>query len=333
MTDASSSSTANPQKPLRIAFMGTPDFSVPALKALHEHGQKTGEYHVVCVYSQPPRPKGRGHKVQPSPVHAYADAQGIPVFHPKSLKSEDAQAEFIAHDLDIAVVAAYGLLLPKAVLDAPTYGCVNIHASILPRWRGASPIHRTIWAGDEKSGVTLMQMDEGLDTGNIISIRETAVTADTTAQSLHDELSAMGGEMILDLMDVVRRTGKIESTPQDDALTTYAPLLTKEDGHIDWGQNAAEIDCQIRALNPWPGTYTGIKTEEALHHRFKIPSAHVSDQTSDKAYGTLLDKHGHIACGDGNVLKIERIQPAGKKAMDFASALNGGYITIGDVLS
>lgn len=306
-------------KSLRIAFMGTPDFSVPALNALHK-----GPHEVVCVYSQPPRPKGRGHKVQPSPIHMYADEHGIPVFHPKSLKKPPEHEEFAAHNLDVAIVAAYGLILPKAVLDAPKYGCINIHASLLPRWRGASPIQRAIWEGDSESGVTLMQMDEGLDTGPEISKQNIEITQDTTAQSLHDALSSLGGTMITDAIEQLAQNGALSSTPQDDNQTTYAPLLTKEDGHIDWNQTAQQIDRQIRALNPWPGTYT---------NNFKIKDAALSNQTTDAPIGTILDKKGHIACGQGTVLQIKSLQPAGKKPMDFASALNGGYVTIGEAIA
>jgi len=298
--------------------MGTPDFSVPALAALNE-----GPHEVVCVYTQPPRPKGRGHKVQPSPVHIYADEHAIPVFHPKSLKKPPEQEEFAAHNLDVAIVAAYGLILPKAILDAPKYGCINIHASLLPRWRGASPIQRAIWNGDALSGVTLMQMDEGLDTGPQIMERPVEIRANTTAQSLHDELSALGGTMVSEAIEKLAAQGYLPSTPQDDNESTYAPLLKKADGKIDWSQSASQIDAQIRALNPWPGTYTD---------DFKIKEAATSDQTTDQPAGTIIDKSGHIACGDGTMLQLKSLQPAGKKPMDFASALNGGYLAVGKLI-
>lgn len=304
---------------LRIAFMGTPDFAVPALERLHN-----GPHEVVCVYSQPPRPKGRGHKVQPSPVHQFASDHGIPVFHPKSLKKAPEQEEFAAHNLDVAIVAAYGLILPTAVLEAPKYGCINIHASLLPRWRGASPIQHAIWKGDTQSGVTLMQMNEGLDTGPEIEKRTLPITDQTTAQSLHDDLSSLGGDMIVDAMNKLAEHGVLGSTPQDDSQSNYAPLLKKEDGLINWTATSQEIDRQIRALNPWPGTYIG---------ELKIKQAALSDQTTDQEPGTILDKKGNIACGNGSVLKIQSLQPAGKKPMDFASALNGGYVKFGEKLS
>ena len=308
-------------KKLRIAFMGTPDFAVPALAALHK-----SVHDIVCVYSQPPRPKGRGHKVQNSPVHAYAAENNIPVFHPKSLKGKEEQDIFESHNLDVAIVAAYGLILPKAVLDAPKHGCINIHASLLPRWRGASPIQHSIWKGDEHTGVTLMQMDQGLDTGPQIAEEAIHITEETTAQSLHDDLSKIGGEMILKTVDRLAEEGVLTNTPQDNAQSTYAPLLKKEDGKIDWTQTASQIDQQIRALNPWPGTYTEMGSE-----RLKIQSAvPIGAISVDEKPGTIINKKGYIACGDKSVLQIKTLQPAGKKPMDFSSALNGGYIKIGE---
>jgi methionyl-tRNA formyltransferase len=304
---------------LRVGFMGTPDFALGALKAIHESGHE-----VVCVYSQPPRPKGRGQHVQNSPVHEYADAHGIPVFTPKSLKPEEAQTDFAAHNLDVAVVAAYGLLLPKAVLDAPKHGCINIHGSLLPRWRGASPIQRAIWEGDTQSGITLMQMDEGLDTGAEIAKTSVNITSSTTASSLHDELCALGAGMIVEALNTLDKDGKLASTPQSIHGITYAHLLKKQDGQIDWTQPAAQIDRQIRALNPWPGTFSG---------NIKIKSAEFIEQATDKPAGTLLDKSGAIVCGGGSVLKLLSVQPENKKPMDFSSALNGGYLKIGDLLA
>ena len=205
-------------KTLRIGFMGTPDFSVPPLKALHEAGHE-----IVCVYSQPPRPKGRGHKVQPSPVHAYAESHDIPVFTPKNFKTNADQETFKGHDLDLAIVVAYGLILPEPILESPRYGCVNIHASLLPRWRGASPIQQAIWAGDTETGVALMFMEKGLDTGPVIEMQSTPITNTTTAQSLHDELSDLGANMIAKLANQMAENPAVNSTPQDDEYTTYAP--------------------------------------------------------------------------------------------------------------
>ena len=308
-------------KILRIGFMGTPDFALEALKAIHD---KT-DHEIVCVYSQPPRPKGRGHKLTPSSVHAFAEQNGIAVFHPKSLKTKEAQEEFAAQNLDIAVVAAYGLILPKAVLDAPKYGCINIHASLLPRWRGASPIQRAIWEGDDQSGVTIMQMDEGLDTGPEILKEAIDLDPTETAQSLHDKLAEMGGRMAITVLKKLASNGQITAQEQNNDIATYAHLLKKQDGDVDWSKTAIEIDRQVRALNPWPGVRGIIDGQE-----FKILRAKPSVKGIEKnqPVGTVLDKDGHIQCCDHTVLQIEKIQPVGKKPMDFASAVNGGYIAV-----
>ena len=314
--------------PLRIIFMGTPDFAAAALDALHTSGHE-----VICVYTQPPRPKGRGHQVQPSPVHAYADNHGIEVRTPKSLKKEQAQMDFMGLNADVAVVAAYGLILPKTVLDAPKYGCLNIHASLLPRWRGASPIQHAILSGDEETGITIMQMDEGLDTGPMIEKRTVKIRPQTTATSLHDELAALGGAMIEDIMNQLAETGDLEHDLQDDSASTYAPLLKKEDGRIDWNKTAEEIDRQVRALNPWPGVWC-----EEDDKRLKILEAQVTPVPypdyigllcgEGETAGTVLDKNGLVLCGGRTILQLTKVQPAGKQAMDFTSAVNGGYVTV-----
>lgn len=307
------------EKNLRIGFMGTPDFALYALKAIVEAG-----HNVVCVYSQPPRPKGRGHKLHKSPVHDYADSHSIPVYTPKSLKTEEAKAEFAAHNLDVAIVAAYGLILPQEVLDAPKFGCLNIHGSLLPRWRGAAPIQYSIWKGDAETGVTIMQMEKGLDTGPIISKRSVAINENTTSPSLHDELAAMGADMALEALEQLAKTkAPLKAEKQNDDLSNYAFMLKKEDGIIDWNDDAAAIDRQIRALNPWPGVWT-----ESQGKRLKILKSSVIKENSDEAAGTLLDKKGRVSCGI-NILQLSQIQPEGKKPMDIASAINGGYITAG----
>ena len=303
--------------------MGTPDFALEALKAIH-----AGPHEVVCVYTQPPRPKGRGHKVQPSPTHTYADAHGIPVHHPKSLKSTEEQNIFASYKPDVAIVAAYGLLLPKAILDTPKYGCINIHASLLPRWRGASPIHRAIWAGDPETGVTLMQMDEGLDTGPMIAKAAIPISAETTTAILHDALAKLGGEMITETLNDLTNTKTLKATPQDNNQSTYAPLLTKDDGRIDWSQSADQIDRQIRALNPWPGVWTELNGQ-----RFKIVKAESVDYATTQPSGTLLDTKGTVQCGAGTTLQLQTVQPAGKQAMDIQSAINGHYLKIGETFS
>ncbi len=307
---------------LRIVFMGTPDFAVPALQKLIDSG-----HDVIAVYSQPPRPKGRGQQVQKSPVHELAEKNSLPVFHPVSFKKDpQAVADFQNLNADLAIVAAYGLILPKVILDAPKYGCVNIHASLLPRWRGASPIQRAIWGGDAVSGVTLMKMDVGLDTGDMMLKREIAITPDMTSQMLHDNLSAMGGDMLTELLPIYGQ-GKIpDGEKQDETLVTYAHLLKKEDGLIDWSQPAIEIDRQIRALNPWPGTYTFLNGQ-----RLRVLEGGLADLASGDP-GQIL-AGGKIICGDGTAYQITKLQPDNARAMDVTSAINGHYLTAGQTLS
>lgn len=310
---------------LRLAFMGTPDFAVPALEAIIRHG-----FNVACVYSQPPRPKGRGQHVQPSPVHHLAHTHNIPVRTPPSLKkSPEAQAEFAALDLDVAVVAAYGLILPKAVLDAPRFGCLNIHGSLLPRWRGASPIQHAIWKGDAETGITIMQMDEGLDTGDMIVRRAVPIRSQTTTTSLYNELSALGAAMIVEALKRIEESQNfLPSEKQDNALSTYAPMLSKDDGRIKWEQTAVEIDRQIRALNPAPSVWT----MGANGKRLKILEAEVVDETFVQPPATLIDRAGHVACGGDTGLRLLKIQPDNAKPMDIAAAVNGGYLTVGEAI-
>jgi len=308
---------------LKIIFMGTPDFAAVALQSLIDSGHE-----VICAYSQPPRPKGRGHKVQKSPVHRLADENNIPVYTPKSLKSQEDQELFAAHNADIAVVAAYGLLLPEEVLNAPKYDCLNIHASILPRWRGASPIQHAIWKGDDISGVTIMQMDKGLDTGDMIATSQIPIDNEMSAAKLHDALAEIGGELVIDVLNDFAEDKEIQYQKQDNELSNYAPLLKKSDGKINWQQSAVEIDRQVRALTPWPGVWSVIGDK-----RFKMLQTQVTYKKTDKSAGTILDKDGSVSCGDKGILKIITIQPEGKKAMDFTSVLNGGYLKIGDVFS
>ena len=306
------------QKSLKVIFMGTPDFAAVALQALID-----SDHEVICAYSQPPRPKGRGHKVQKSPVHELAESHNIPVFTPATLKDKDAQEEFAAHNADVAIVAAYGLLLPMAVLEAPKYGCLNIHASLLPHWRGASPIQHAIWKGDDVSGVTIMQMDKGLDTGDMILKDQIDITPQTTAASLHDDLAQMGGRLALQVLAELAERGQVDAEKQDDALSSYAPLLKKSDGQINWQDKASDIDQQIRALNPWPGVWGEIQGK-----RFKILQADLVGDDAQGEVGSVLNKNGDIVCGSGTALRIIKLQPEGKKAMDFNAALNGGYIAL-----
>ena len=312
--------------PLRVVFMGTPAFSVAALDAIANSAHK-----IVAVYSQPPRPKGRGHQVQKSPVHMRAEALDIPVYTPKTFKQNDAALDVLrSHQADIAVVVAYGLILPVAVLDAPRYGCLNIHASLLPRWRGAAPIQYAIWKGDEKTGVSIMRMEKGLDTGPVISMEETAITRDKSASALHDELSVMGARMIVDVLDRTAEAAEpLPSVAQDDAASCYAPMLKKDDSRVHWAQEASEIDCQVRALNPWPGVWT----TTASGKRFKIIETQPAAKSDDGNIGQLIDKGGAVQCGNGTTLQLVTVQPENAKRMDVKSAINGGYINVGQCFS
>ncbi len=307
--------------------MGTPDFSVPALENLIANPRLD----VIAVYTQPPRPAGRGQKLKISPVHEIADQHQIPVYTPKSLK-RDAQAveDFINLKADVAVVAAYGLILPKAVLDAPRFGCLNIHASLLPRWRGAAPIQRAIEAGDRESGITIMQMDVGLDTGAMILKRHFPIHAHTTGQTLHDALSALGSAMIEDVLEMVLDHQSLVFEMQDDAASCYAPMLSKEEGRIDWSKTAIEIDRKVRAFSPWPGCWCIDQDGK----RFKIIEGEPSLETTSSAnFGELTEQDGRIICGNGTLYKITVIQPESGKPMAIQDALNGGRVKIGQVFS
>lgn len=300
---------------MRIVFAGTPDFAATALKALLEAG-----YNLVGVYSQPDRPAGRGRKLMPSPVKQVALDAGIPVFQPVSLKPEDAQQELAALKPDVMIVAAYGLILPKAVLDIPTHGCLNIHASLLPRWRGAAPIQRAIAAGDAETGITIMQMDEGLDTGDMLLKVTTPIHADDTGGSLHDRLADMGGKAIVEAL-VQLANSELAPEPQNDADANYAHKLSKEEGHIDWSRSAIEIERLIRAFNPWPGTFTDLGEQ-----RIRLHQATALEHSSDKEPGTVISREREgvdVACGTGT-LKITSVQLPGSKAQSISDLINGG---------
>lgn len=306
------------EQKLKIVFMGTPVFAVQALEALHAAG-----HDIIAVYSQPPRPAGRGHKLQNSPVHTRAEELGIPVHHPKSLKKDSAARDTFKNlNADIAVVAAYGLILPQEVLDAPKYGCLNIHASLLPRWRGAAPIQRAIMAGDTESGICIMQMDAGLDTGAVLLRGSTPITDKTTAATLHDALADIGGKLIVETLSKI---DSLKAKTQPEAGVTYAHMLTKDDGRIDWTKPAAEIERQMRALTAWPGVWT-MRGEE----RVKILEAEITEGKG--AAGEILDRHMIVACGTG-ALKILKLQPQDRKPMDGTSYINGTHLNVGDKLS
>lgn len=291
---------------MRVVFMGTPDFSVPVLQALVDAG-----HDIACVYCQPPRPAGRGKKDRPTPVHAHAEKLGLPVRHPVSLKTPDAQAEFAALDADIAVVVAYGLILPQAILDAPTRGCLNIHASLLPRWRGAAPIHRAIMAGDTETGVCIMQMDAGLDTGDVLARKAIAITPEDTTAALHDRLSLLGATEITAALAAL---DQLRPVPQPQEGVTYAQKIDKAEARIDWTAPSEQVDRQIRGLSPFPGAWCHSGDE-----RLKLLASRLSDQKG--APGEVVDGLT-IACGSGAV-EILKAQRHGKRAMETTELLLG----------
>jgi methionyl-tRNA formyltransferase len=306
---------------LRIAFMGTPPFAVPTLAALHAAGHQ-----IVAVYTQPPRPAQRGKKVQQSAVHNWADEHGLPVRTPKSLRSEEAQAEFAALDLDIAVVAAYGLILPQPILDAPREGCLNVHGSILPRWRGAAPVQRAILSGDGETGVTIMQMDVGLDTGAMRLVETTPVTG-KSAGMLTDELAEMGALMMVKVLSDLHA---FQPEPQPDEGVTYAAKIDKSEARLDFLTSAVQVERQVRAFNPMPGAFFELDGE-----RYKLLAAevvHPADSVAGAAPGVTIDDALAIACNPG-AIRATRIQRAGKPAMDAAELLRGRAIARGTRLA
>jgi len=301
---------------MRLIFMGTPAFSVPVLEALVAAG-----HDVAAVYCQPPRPAGRGRKDRPTPVHARALEMGLEVRHPVSLKGAEAQEAFAALRADVAVVVAYGLILPQAVLDAPRLGCLNIHASLLPRWRGAAPIHRAVMAGDASTGVCIMQMEAGLDTGPVLLRREVEIGAEETTGNLHDRLSAMGAEAIV---DALARRDALSPEPQPDEGVTYAEKIDKAEAAVDWTRPAVEVDRQIRGLSPFPGAWTLIGGE-----RVKLLGSRRAEGSGQP--GEALTGDLRIACGAGAV-EITRAQRAGKGAQAAEVFLNGLPVPAGTIL-
>jgi methionyl-tRNA formyltransferase len=300
---------------MRVVFMGTPDFSVPTLHALHEAGHE-----IPAVYTQPPRPAGRGKQEQPSPVHRAAEALGIAVRHPKSLRDLDTQADFLALEAELAVVVAYGLILPKAILDGPTRGCLNVHASLLPRWRGAAPIQRAILAGDHVTGVTIMRMEEGLDTGPMLATARVPVE-DKTAGELHAELAEIGARL---LVDTVAQLDQLKPEPQPELGATYAAKIDKAEARIDWSKPAELIEREVRAFAPFPGSWFELDGE-----RIKVLRARVIGVNG--AEGTVLDDQLTIACGNAAIRPL-LIQRAGKPAMEAEAFLRGKPVPVGTVL-
>ena len=298
---------------LRIVFAGTPDFAARHLAAL-----LSSEHEVIAVYTQPDRPAGRGKKLTASPVKTIALEHNIPVYQPENFKSDEAKQELANLNADIMVVVAYGLLLPQVVLDTPKLGCINVHGSILPRWRGAAPIQRSIWAGDAETGVTIMQMDIGLDTGDMLKIATLPIEASDTSASMYEKLAGLGPDALIDcLADIA--AGKAEPVKQDDELANYAKKLSKEEARIDWNDDAAHIERCVRAFNPWPMSHF-----EAAENSIKVWQSRVEEQIIDKPAGTIVqaDKTGiYVVTGNG-VLVLEQLQVPGKKAMSVQDILN-----------
>jgi methionyl-tRNA formyltransferase len=303
---------------MRLAFMGTPDFAVPTLAELLAQG-----HDIAAVYSQPPRPRGRGMETEPGPVHKFAAAHGIEVRHPLSLKGADEQAAFAALDLDAAIVVAYGLLLPQAILDAPRLGCFNLHGSLLPRWRGAAPIQRAVMAGDAETGVMVMKMEAGLDTGPVLMAERVAVGRKTSGE-LTEQLSRLGADLMVRALGAMER-GAVAEHAQADEGVTYAKKILKDEARIDWTRSAAEIDAHVRGLSPWPGAWT-----EAKGERLKILYAEPVSGTG--APGEVIGDDLTIACGDG-ALMLKRVQRAGSKVMAADEVLKGFPLPVGTKLA
>ena len=317
-------------KPLNIIFAGTPDFAAQHLTAL-----LNSHHNIIAVYTQPDKPAGRGKKLQASPVKQLAEQHQIPVYQPKSLRKEEAQAELKALNADVMVVVAYGLILPQAVLDMPRLGCLNVHGSLLPRWRGAAPIQRSIWAGDQQTGVTIMQMDMGLDTGDMLHKVYCDIDDQETSASLYYKLAEIAPSVLIDVLDHLEE-GKFIAEKQDDSQSNYAEKLSKEEAKLDWSLSAAQLERNIRAFNPWPISFLQLTEEQGIEQTLKVYAAtglpHV-----DKPAGTILsvDKKGiQIATKEG-VLNLLQLQPAGKKPMSVQDFLNGraDWFQVGKVLN
>jgi methionyl-tRNA formyltransferase len=300
---------------MRLAFMGSPDFAVPALRALHAAGHE-----IAAVYCQRPKPAGRGYALRLSPVQSEAERLGLPVRTPTRLRTDAAeQAAFAALGLDAAVVAAYGLILPQAMLDSPRRGCLNIHASLLPRWRGAAPIQAAVLAGDAETGVTIMQMDAGLDTGPMLMRKSVPITATTTAATLHDVLARMGARQVLRAL-----TEAPAPVPQPEAGVTYAPKLSRAAGQIDWSRAAAAIERQVRAFDPWPGSFSTLRGVV-----LKVLAVELADRSGPP--GVVMDDRLTVACGTG-ALRLTRVQLAGRPAMAADAFLRGHSLPPGTAM-
>ncbi|WP_026781982.1 methionyl-tRNA formyltransferase [Pleomorphomonas koreensis] len=305
--------------PLRVVFMGTPDFSVPVLDAVAGAGHR-----VVAAYTRAPKPAGRGMELRRSPVHVRADQLGIPVLTPKTLRSEEAQAAFAGHDADVAVVVAYGLILPKPVLDAPRVACLNLHASLLPRWRGAAPINRAVMAGDPESGVMVMKMEEGLDTGPVALTARLAIGPDMTAGELHDALSPLGAALMAEALGKIE-DGTLAFTPQAEDGVTYASKITNEETRVNWTAGGSAVHDHVRGLSPFPGAWFAADLGKG-EERVKLLRTERAEGSG--LPGTLLTPDGIVACGSGAV-RLVTVQRAGSRAMAFSDFARGARLAPG----
>jgi methionyl-tRNA formyltransferase len=311
---------------LRIIFMGTPDFSVPTLSEIIGQGHE-----VVAAYTRAPSAGGRGLELRKSPVHVAAERFGIEVLHPRTLRTEEAQEQFRAHRADVAVVVAYGLILPQPVLDAPELACVNLHASLLPRWRGAAPIQRAIMAGDAETGVAVMKMEAGLDTGPVGMVEKLAITPDMTAGELHDRLSHLGADLMARALAALAR-GSLHFDPQSQDGVTYAAKIGNDEARIDWAWDARRLHDHVRGLSPFPGAFFEAdlgqgRNPDRKTERIKLLRTMISEGSGPP--GTLLDASGTVACGEG-AIRLVQVQRAGKAAMTAADFLNGARLKPGD---
>ena len=316
--------------PLKIVFAGTPEFAAAHLQALID-----SKHEVIAVYTKPDALAGRGKKLQTSAVKQLAVAHNLPVYQPKSLKKAPAQQELADLNADLMVVVAYGLMFPQVVLDTPRLGCINVHGSILPRWRGAAPFQRAIWAGDEQSGVTIMQMDIGLDTGDILLVDKCAIDAHETSESLYHKIAKTGPDALVRAVDKLSQ-GQLTPIKQDDQQACYAEKLSKEEALMNWQLSATQLERCVRAFNPWPISYMEIDDNGSARH-VKVWQAHVSDEQTTQAPGTVVaaNKHGiSIATADNQVLTITQLQPPGKKPMSAGDFLNAraAWFKVGSLL-
>ncbi|MCB5162466.1 methionyl-tRNA formyltransferase [Marinomonas algarum] len=317
-------STDSSHSPLRIVFAGTPEFAAASLQALldTQNAEQGAAYDVIGVYTQPDRPAGRGQKLVQSPVKQLALANDIPVFQPLNFKQEEDRIQLAALKADIMIVAAYGIILPKPVLETPRLGCINVHASLLPRWRGAAPIHRALIAGDDKTGITIMQMDVGLDTGDMLLKADCDILPADTSATLHDRLAVLGGSTLVEALSLLQ-ADKLDAEKQDDRLSCYAAKLTKQEANIDWSTSAEWIERQVRGLSPWPVACT-----QSLAGVMKIHAAHiatVSDEASTPGDIIVVTKEGIVVATGQGTICITEVQFAGGKRMKIQDALNGKH--------